>query len=461
MKKLLYCLATLLPLFAHAQCLQGVDLSYVNEVEANGGIYADTEGERVDPYRYFAERGAEMVRIRLWHSPENVESDCGEPITSGSLEDVLLAARRTDSVGMALNLALHYGDYFVDPGKQERPLAWKGLSEDVLLDSIYDYTYRVLQRLHDQGTTPAILAVGNETDNGFVDEAAPTDGFDWAMDAPKFNAGLRAVREFNVAEGTTVKSALHLTERYARFGAAELERNGVTDFDVLGLSYYPFFDPETTVANMGELISYLTATYGKEVMVFETGFSWNNLEGADNYNNFLGGNGNVLDYPASPEGQRDFLLDLTRTVCQSGGTGVLYWEPGWVTSEMCDAYGQGSSYENVSFFDFNNGNRALPAFDFLAYDSTVAARRVAKLPGLRVFANPYRGAKLWIESPVTVTGWEMLSADGKPAARGTVTERSVNERISIAPGKLTKGIYFLHLTLSDGRRATRRIVVVD
>ncbi|WP_420458560.1 hypothetical protein [Neolewinella sp.] len=38
---------------------------------------------------------------------------------------------------------------------------------------------------------------------------------------------------------------------------------------------------------------------------------------------------------------------------------------------MCDAYGRGSSYENASFFDFNNGNRALAAFDFLACGSTM------------------------------------------------------------------------------------------
>ena len=70
----------------------------------------------------------------------------------------------------------------VDPGKQRRPAAWDGLEGEVLLDSIYGYTYRVLARMEAQGTRPAILAVGNETDNGFVDATAPTDGFTWATD---------------------------------------------------------------------------------------------------------------------------------------------------------------------------------------------------------------------------------------------------------------------------------------
>ncbi|MCB0297250.1 MAG: glycosyl hydrolase 53 family protein, partial [Calditrichaeota bacterium] len=39
------------------------------------------------------------------------------------------------------------------------------------------------------------------------------------------------------------------------------------------------------------------------------------------------------DYrPASPENQRDWLIALTREVIASGGKGVIYWEPAWVSS---------------------------------------------------------------------------------------------------------------------------------
>ncbi|MGB3801398.1 MAG: glycosyl hydrolase 53 family protein [Lewinella sp.] len=448
---LLLLLSGLLP----GQCIQGGDLSYVNAVEAGGGVYRDTGGERVDPYAYFAERGAEMVRLRLWHTPENNESACGDRITSGGLADVLRAARRSDSAGMEINLALHYGDYFVDPGKQRRPAAWDGLAGQTLLDSIYQYTYRVLRQMHEQGTTPAIVAVGNETDNGFVDAGASTDGFEWDTDAGKFQAGINAIRAFNDANGTTVKSAIHLTERYARYGAKDFQDAGVTGYDIIGVSYYPHFNPTTTIAGIGELVRHLTDTYGKEVMIFETGFSFNNTSGGDDYNNFLGGNGDVVNHPATPQGQLDFLLELTDAVCASGGAGVFYWEPAWVTSDMCDVWDQGSSYENASFFDFDRENRALPAFEFLAY-GTVATRPAVPQAAVRLYANPTNGASLQVKSSLPIADWRLLTAAGKVVAG----EPAEDELHLIMPtNTLPDGIYFLELRLRDGRSVSRRVVV--
>ncbi|MBB4080915.1 arabinogalactan endo-1,4-beta-galactosidase [Lewinella aquimaris] len=437
------------------QCMQGVDLSYVNAIEQAGGIYYDTAGVRVDPYQYFAERGAEMVRIRLWHTPENNQSDCGEPITSGGREDVLLAARKIDSSGMGLNLAIHYGDYFVDPGKQERPQAWDGLSGQTLLDSIYHYTYRTLELLHAQGTDPVIVAVGNETDNGFVDATVRTNGFEWADDAAKFNAGLRAVREFNTTHGTTIRSAIHLTEGYARAGVKEFTDAGVTDFDVIGLSYYPHFNPRTTIGEMGELVGHLIETYGKEVMVFETGFSHNNTGGSDDYNNFLAGNGEVSSYPPTPSGQRDFLLALNEAICAAGGTAIFYWEPAWITSEMCDAWGQGSSYENASWFDYES--KALPAFDWLGQDATVDTRlEENEALGINFFPNPLRADSLRIESDLPVREWRLLDMRGAQVAAGETKTTGV--AFTVYTGRLAPGTYVIRLKLDDGRWVTRKLM---
>ncbi len=441
-----------LPLAVAGQCRQGADLSYVNTIEANGGVYRNENGEIVDPYRYFAERGAKIVRIRLWHTPESTESACGAPITAGNLEDVLLAARRMDSSGMALNLAIHYSDYFVDPGKQRRPRAWEGLSGTELTDSMDAYTYRVLARLHAQGTDPAIVAIGNETTNGFVDATDRTDGFNWAEDAEKFNAGLRAVARFNREMGTDILRGLHLTVPTARFGAAEFLRNGVTDYDVLGLSFYPGFHRDYTVAQVGELVGELAADYDKEVMIFETGFSWTATGFADNYGNFLGDNGSTVDFLQSPVGQRDFMLALSEAVRANGGTGVLYWEPAWVTSEMCDAYGRGSSYENVSFFDFGNGNRPLPAFAFLEACGTVATAAPGRTVDLTVYPNLSAEGQVRIESPVPVVSWRLRDASGTLLAEGRI------DGDSLTLGQQPAGMTWLELTLADGRRVTRRLV---
>jgi arabinogalactan endo-1,4-beta-galactosidase len=46
----------------------GADLSYVNEMEAHGGQYR-RNGQACDPFRLFHDYGANLVRVRLWHTP--------------------------------------------------------------------------------------------------------------------------------------------------------------------------------------------------------------------------------------------------------------------------------------------------------------------------------------------------------------------------------------------------------
>ena len=59
------------------------------------------------------------------------------------------------------------------------------------------------------------------------------------------------------------------------------------------------------------------------------------------------------------------MKDLTQQVIDGGGSGIMYWEPAWITSSLKDEWGTGSSWENNAFFDFN-GN-VLPGIDFMNY----------------------------------------------------------------------------------------------
>ncbi|MBN2305382.1 MAG: glycosyl hydrolase 53 family protein, partial [Anaerolineae bacterium] len=61
-------------LAAHAQAPEprfyfGVDLSYANEMDDCGAEYREN-GELRDPFDLFSERGATLVRARLWHNPD-------------------------------------------------------------------------------------------------------------------------------------------------------------------------------------------------------------------------------------------------------------------------------------------------------------------------------------------------------------------------------------------------------
>ena len=454
------CAAILLafvPPAASAQCYNGVDLSYVNAVENAGGLFRNVEGADVDPYDYFVARGARVVRLRLWHTPENIESACGDSITSSNLADVTRAARRAREAGADVMLALHYGDYFVDPGKQPRPAAWQGLRGTVLEDSIFAYTLRVLTHLRAAEVTPAIVAIGNETDNGFVDATATTDGFEWPADAGKFNAGLRAVDSFNTRFGESCRKALHLTVRYARFGVAEFATNGVTDYDLLGLSYYPLFDPETTIAEVGELVGELRAATGGDVMLFETGFAWTRAGFSDDYNNFLSSNGRVVDQPTSRAGQRDFLLALTEAVTGAGGLGVVYWEPAWVTSGMCDRWGRGSSYEPATFFDFEDGHRALPAFDFLACGLVGLRQNPSQRTALHVYPNPVPGdgRGVVLEAGEAIAQWQLYDTAGRRLVRRQLAAPSA--RVTV-PGDLVSGAARVAVRTVSGAEGSAALV---
>jgi arabinogalactan endo-1,4-beta-galactosidase len=439
----------------------GADLSYINSILDKGGEYRNDAGDIIDPYQYVAQRGAKMIRLRLWHTPENILDACGNPVTASNLNDVLLAAQRIHDNGMSLNLSLHYGDYFNDPAKQLRPNAWMGLTSKVLLDSIYQYTYKILEKLYEQNTTPYIVSIGNETTNGFIDETTPTNGFSWPEDADKFNAGLEAVDDFNTDYVQNILKAVHFTESAAYWVTGEFLNHSVTNFDVIGISYYPYFSPETSLDDVGHLFQDLIDEYNKKVILFETGFIWTH-ENSDSYSNFIANNGNKLDYPTSPQGQKDFLLDLSQVISDHGGMGVLYWESGWISSEMCDKWGQGSSYENACFFNFNEQNTPLPAFDFFRFEDTLSIADIHTPVQINVSPNPFNSKvaiSYELEKPGTVT---LIIYDqiGKPVINFSRYQLKGNQEMIWNACEFPDGVYYFRLNMSN-KVATGKLLKVN
>jgi arabinogalactan endo-1,4-beta-galactosidase len=373
---------------SQSQCFTvGADLSYTNSVLAHGGIYRDASYNVINPYLLFAQKGANMVRMRLWHTPSNIINSCGNPITENNITDVIQGFQQAKLHGMKLNLAIHYGDYFNDPNTQKRPQAWMGLSHAVLLDSIYNYTFSTLEKLRTNAVTPDIVAVGNETTWGFIDATATTNGWTWPEDADKFNIAFTAIDNFNGAHSLSVKKALHFTDSTAAWLAGLFNSNNVVNFDMIGLSFYPVWSNFTSLQQFGNLVTQLHTTYNKEIMVFETGVPWTTASG-DNYNNIINSYGN-LSYPITPIGQKNFFSDLSLMVYNSGGTGVLYWEPGYISSTLCDKWGQGSSYENMSFFNFTASNTPLPVFDVFNFCANLAAENPEiATPEIVISPNP-------------------------------------------------------------------------
>jgi len=332
----------------------GVDLSYVNEMDDCGAVYLEN-GEPRDAFQLFSEHGANLVRARLWHDPDWTDYS--------DLTDVERTFRRARDTGMSTLLDFHYSDDWADPSKQWIPAAWKELPEDELPQALYEYTYDALLKLHEAGLMPAFVQVGNETNSGMLKSRMELD---WPRDAELFNAGIRAVREVAKKTRTHPKIILHIAQPENAEGWFRVAReHGVTDFDVIGLSYYPQWST-FSVPEVGSHVAYLRQEFEKDVMIVETAYPWTLRYVLETADNIL--NRGVPDYPISIDGQRQFMIDLTQSLISNGGLGVVYWEPAWVSTDCSTRWGQGSHWENATFFDFMNNNEVHWGIKFLEFE---------------------------------------------------------------------------------------------
>ena len=332
----------------------GVDLSYANEMDDCGAIYREN-GELRDPFELFSDHGASLVRARLWHNPDWTNYS--------TLDDVKRTFTRARDAGMDTLLDFHYSDNWADPGRQEIPAAWADITDEMeLAEALYDYTYDVLSALHSENLTPAFVQVGNEINPGLLKDGAPQD---WPRDALLINAGFQAIRAFAAETNSDPKIILHVAQpENTGWWFTQAEANGITDFDVIGISYYPQWST-FSIADMGTHVSFLRQRFDKDVMVIETAYGWTRDAVDETASNIL--NQGVPGYPFSPDGQRRFMIDLTQSLISNGALGIVYWEPAWVSTECSTRWGQGSHWENATFFDFQNDNEVLEGINFLSY----------------------------------------------------------------------------------------------
>lgn len=351
-------------IYATNEFVMGADLSYANGVEDGGGVFK-VNGKTNDVFRIFKEAGTNLVRVRLWHSPEYWQKDLNKGKIYSNLSDVEKTIRRTKEAGMAVLLDIHYADSWADPSKQPVPKAWEGLPLAILKDSVYNYTTTVLAYLEKKQLTPEYIQIGNEMNNGTMFPVGKIENNDFANFAILLKSGIKAVRDFSVKSGIKPKIILHV----AQYQTADWWLNGLintqqlTDFDIVGVSHYFNYSDLKTMAEVENTTKQLIGKYKKPLMVVETAFHWTN-QNADSYSNIVSVD-NFGGYGVSKTEQLRYMKDLTNALVKGGASGVIYWEPAWISSKMRDSWGIGSSWENNTFFDFE-GN-ALPVFDYMTY----------------------------------------------------------------------------------------------
>ena len=324
----------------------GADLSYVNEMIDCGAIYKDSNEITKDPYIIFKEAGANLVRLRLWHNPTWTNYS--------NYNDVKLAIQRAKAQGMKILLDFHYSDTWADPGKQEIPVAWLlEINNNVALgELLYNYTYETLNNLSSENLLPDIVQVGNEINPMILQEGDLEWPIDWNRNSYLINKGIQAVRDVSLSTGKNLEVMLHIAQpENGLWWFEQATQNGVTDFDWIGLSYYPLWSTYT-LSNVSEPIGTLINTYNKRLMIVETAYPFT-LDNADAANNILGNDAIISGYPATQQGQLEYLNQLQSIIENAGGEGLIYWEPAWVSTNCSTLWAQGSHWDNATLFDHN------------------------------------------------------------------------------------------------------------
>ena len=243
--------------------------------------------------------------------------------------------------------------------------------------TVQNYTAQVIGAFAAQGTSVDMVSIGNEIRNGIlwpVGEVDWTANTGWTNLATLLKAGIAGARAAN-PPGHKLLVMLHFDEGGNNADSErfydEMNANDVP-FDVIGLSYYPFF--HGPLADMRANVDALATRYGKPIVIAESQYPWT-LANGDSTGNFVWQSSQVSDgYPATPGGQLSFYNDMLSILAQVPkglGQGLFYWEPEWIPGVGWEP-GAGSPNDNLTLFSFTG--QALPSVGLFQNPVAVCAR---------------------------------------------------------------------------------------
>lgn len=286
---------------------KGADVSWLPQMEASGVQFKDEKGNPKDCLQILKELGMNSIRLRVFVNPndDKASGHC-------SKEETVQMAVRAQKLGFRVMIDFHYSDSWADPAKQNKPKAWENHSFPELLNDVYTHTFDVLSALKKAGVTPEWVQIGNEIPGGLLWPDGCTHN--WKQLGQLLNKGYDATK----AVDPKIKVIVHVDEgnnidKFNAFFDHVTQEN--VRYDVIGLSYYPFWikkDYTETIADLETNLINLSKKYNKEVMVVEVGGEVSKVE---NTYKLL-----------------EATINAVRKVPNNKGLGVMYWEPQGIES---------------------------------------------------------------------------------------------------------------------------------
>lgn len=451
--------------------IRGMDASAVLSVEKSGAKYYGYDGKEQDVFETLAESGVNYIRLRVWNDPYD-ENGNGYGGGDNDVATAIELGKRATQYGMKVNIDFHYSDFWADPKRQHAPKAWEGMSADEKADALYDFTKESLTQILDAGVDVGMVQVGNEINNGMSGET------DVPAVMELLSAGSRAVREIADSYGKDIRIVLHYTNiednEEVDTMAANLKEYGV-DYDIFGLSYYPFWDG--TNENMQNVAKNIMDRYGKKVVIAETSYCYTEKDGDGFGNSFDGIEDAVDGYAPTVQSQATMIRDICAAANEVGVLGVFYWEGTWIpvgsedqdNSALWEKYGSGWASSYSAEYDPDDAglyyggcswdNQAM--FDFTGHP----------LPSLNVFRYLKDGHTVPLAVdfiPQTTVSRDVGEALTLPETVEVVyNDRSANTQVPVswdasqvaAIDTKKAGTYTVDGTLSDGTAVTADVDV--
>ncbi|MDM5277422.1 glycosyl hydrolase 53 family protein [Paenibacillus silvae] len=281
---------------------KGADVSWLPQLETLGQKFYDDKGKEKDLLQIIKDHGIDSIRLRAFVNPSDDPSN-----GHNSTKEVIEMASRVNDFGFRVMIDLHYSDSWADPGKQHTPKAWEGSDLEQLKAHVSEYTTEVMEGLKEASVTPEWIQIGNEINNGMLHPIGTYSNTTNLVEL--IQSGSYAAKEvfpdikviIHRANGAD-KGVIDFYDGLIEAGLKE------TDYDIIGLSYYPDSVYTTSIDELSENMNMLAEKFSKEVMIVEIGGNVSKNE--DNVYNML---------VATQQKLKEVPNNL--------GSGIFYWAP--------------------------------------------------------------------------------------------------------------------------------------
>ncbi len=384
-----------------APFLAGADFSLLAFFESRGVTYKDG-GQVRDGIQILKNHGINCVRLRLFTSSAAQASSDPYNYINNSTYTVPLAVR-VKNAGLLFCLDFHYSDTWADPNHQAVPAAWFGLTFAQMVQQMRAYNSNTIAAFATAGAMPDYVQIGNEISQGmlFTNSAGTIIGkvsgsynTSWNQLGQLMKAAVQGIQDAASAAGATMpKIIVHIDKggswNDTQWFFENLKFQGVP-YDIIGLSYYPFYQGSPT--NLNICLSNAAVEFGKPIIVAETAFPHTSTCPTAWKSQLFG-------FPTTPDGQVSFiaaLAKIVKSVPNQLGAGVFYW----ATEYQAVSGVKEAGFNTASFFD--TGGNVLPAADALGGMAAPLLIRPSLNGSNLQLQWPFSGAALNLKTATTL-----------------------------------------------------------